>query len=130
MLSVFVASQSSCFFLCSRQQIRLVENRLYAISELTSWKKRNCNLSLTCPTFLLCWRRMFGNLPPGKFSIKRYWFIYYVFILSLFRICLYTFELITHSIHIYYYLFQEVYAIIWVCLPPPGDCVIIWVFIV
>ena len=29
MSSVFVASQSSCFFLCSREQIRLVENRLY-----------------------------------------------------------------------------------------------------
>jgi hypothetical protein len=28
MSSVFVASQSSCFFLCSREQIRLVENRL------------------------------------------------------------------------------------------------------
>ncbi len=27
MSSVFVASQSSCFFLCSREQIRLVENR-------------------------------------------------------------------------------------------------------
>ena len=25
---MFVASQSSCFFLCSREQIRLVENRL------------------------------------------------------------------------------------------------------
>ena len=30
MTSVFVASQSSCFFLCSREQIRLVENRLKA----------------------------------------------------------------------------------------------------
>jgi hypothetical protein len=29
MSSVFVASQSSCLFLCSREQIRLVENRLY-----------------------------------------------------------------------------------------------------
>ncbi len=28
MSSVFVASQSSCFFLCSREQIRQVENRL------------------------------------------------------------------------------------------------------
>ncbi len=28
MSSVFVASQSSCFFLCSRNQIRLVENKL------------------------------------------------------------------------------------------------------
>ncbi len=28
MSSAFVASQSSCFFLCSREQIRLVENRL------------------------------------------------------------------------------------------------------
>ena len=28
MSSVFVASQSSCFFLCSREQIGLVENRL------------------------------------------------------------------------------------------------------
>ena len=28
MSSVFAASQSSCFFLCSREQIRLVENRL------------------------------------------------------------------------------------------------------
>jgi hypothetical protein len=28
MSSVFVTSQSSCFFLCSREQIRLVENRL------------------------------------------------------------------------------------------------------
>ncbi len=28
MSSVFVASQSSCFFLCSREQIRLVKNRL------------------------------------------------------------------------------------------------------
>ncbi len=28
MSSVFVASQSSCFFVCSREQIRLVENRL------------------------------------------------------------------------------------------------------
>ncbi len=28
MSSVFVASQSSCFFLCSREQIRLVENKL------------------------------------------------------------------------------------------------------
>ncbi len=31
MSSVFVASQSSCFFLCSREQIRQVENRLYAL---------------------------------------------------------------------------------------------------
>ena len=31
MSSVFVASQSSCFFLCSREQIRLVENRLKPI---------------------------------------------------------------------------------------------------
>ena len=31
MSSVFVASQSSCFFLCSREHIRLVENRLYSI---------------------------------------------------------------------------------------------------
>ena len=29
MSSVFVTSQSSCFFLCSREQIRLVENRFY-----------------------------------------------------------------------------------------------------
>ena len=29
MSSVFVASQSSCFFLCSREQIRQVENRLH-----------------------------------------------------------------------------------------------------
>ncbi len=28
MTSVFVASQTSCFFLCSREQIRQVENRL------------------------------------------------------------------------------------------------------
>ncbi len=28
MSSVFVPSQSSCFFLCSREQIRLVKNRL------------------------------------------------------------------------------------------------------
>ena len=28
MSSVFVTSQSSCFFLCSREQIRQVENRL------------------------------------------------------------------------------------------------------
>ncbi len=28
--SVFVASQSCRFFLCSREQIRLVENRLYS----------------------------------------------------------------------------------------------------
>ena len=28
MSSVLVASQSSCFFLCSREQIRQVENRL------------------------------------------------------------------------------------------------------
>ncbi len=28
MSSMFVASQSSCFFLCSREQVRLVENRL------------------------------------------------------------------------------------------------------
>ncbi len=26
---VFVANQSSCFFLCSREHVRLVENRLY-----------------------------------------------------------------------------------------------------
>ncbi len=32
MSSVFVASQSGCFFLCSREQIRQVENRLYADS--------------------------------------------------------------------------------------------------
>ncbi len=31
MSSVFVTSQSSCFFLCSREQIRLVENRLYTV---------------------------------------------------------------------------------------------------
>ncbi len=31
MSSVFVASQSSCFFLCSREQIRLVENRLKVV---------------------------------------------------------------------------------------------------
>ncbi len=30
MTSVFVASQSSCFFLCTREQIRQVENRLYS----------------------------------------------------------------------------------------------------
>ncbi len=30
MSSVFVTSQPSCFFLCSREQIRLVENRLKA----------------------------------------------------------------------------------------------------
>ena len=30
MTSVFVTSQSSCFFLCSREQIRQVENRLYS----------------------------------------------------------------------------------------------------
>ena len=28
MSSVFVASQSSCFFFCSREQIRVVENRV------------------------------------------------------------------------------------------------------
>ena len=33
MSSMFVTSQSSCFFLCSREQIRLVENRLYARTE-------------------------------------------------------------------------------------------------
>ncbi len=33
MSSVFVASQSSCFFLCSREQIRQVENRLCNQSE-------------------------------------------------------------------------------------------------
>ncbi len=32
MSSVFVASQSSCFFLCSREQIRLVDNRLDVIT--------------------------------------------------------------------------------------------------
>ena len=31
MSSVFVASQSSCIFLCSREQIRLVENGLYIV---------------------------------------------------------------------------------------------------
>ena len=31
MSSVFVAIQSSCFFLCSREQIRLVESRLKAL---------------------------------------------------------------------------------------------------
>ncbi len=31
MTSVFVASQSSCFFLCTREQIRQVENRLKVI---------------------------------------------------------------------------------------------------
>ncbi len=31
MSSVFIASQSSCFFLSSREQIRLVENGLKAI---------------------------------------------------------------------------------------------------
>ena len=31
MSSVFVANQSSCFFLCSREQIRVVENRLYLV---------------------------------------------------------------------------------------------------
>ena len=33
MSSVFVTSQSSCFFLCSREQIRLVENRLNDVIE-------------------------------------------------------------------------------------------------
>ncbi len=33
MSSVFVASQSSCFFLCSREQIRLVENRLQTVPD-------------------------------------------------------------------------------------------------
>ena len=37
MSSVFVASQSSCFFLCSREQIRLVENRLQGRSEVATW---------------------------------------------------------------------------------------------
>ena len=36
--SVFVASQSSCFFLCLREQIRLVENQLY-------WNYADINLS-------------------------------------------------------------------------------------
>ncbi len=37
MTSVFVASQSSCFFLCSREQIRQEENRLKpALKSLTS----------------------------------------------------------------------------------------------
>ena len=31
MSSVFVTSQSSCFFLCSREQIRQVENRLNGV---------------------------------------------------------------------------------------------------
>ncbi len=35
MSSVFVTSQSSCFFLCSREQIRLVENRLYSCPDKT-----------------------------------------------------------------------------------------------
>ena len=38
MSSVLVASQSRCFFLCSREQIRLVENRLYISRFL--WKSR------------------------------------------------------------------------------------------
>ena len=33
MTSVFLASQSSCFFLCLREQIRQVENRLYLYFE-------------------------------------------------------------------------------------------------
>ena len=33
MSSVFVASQSSCFFLCSREQIRLVENRRQTVPD-------------------------------------------------------------------------------------------------
>ena len=37
MSAVFVTSQSSCFFLCSRQQIRLVDNRLYAGQNLPFW---------------------------------------------------------------------------------------------
>ena len=40
MSSVFVASQSSCFFLCSREQIRQVENRLYAHITIGSPKIR------------------------------------------------------------------------------------------
>ena len=34
MLSVIVASQPSCFFLCSREQIRLVENIVKTMGEL------------------------------------------------------------------------------------------------
>ena len=37
MSSVFVASQSSCFFLCSREQIRLVENWLYTRDAVYVW---------------------------------------------------------------------------------------------
>ena len=40
MSSVFVASQSSCFFLCSREQIRLVENRLNGNREFTIYVTR------------------------------------------------------------------------------------------
>ena len=36
MSSVFVTSQSSCFFLCSREQIRVVENQLYTVRWFTS----------------------------------------------------------------------------------------------
>ena len=62
MSSVFVASQSSCFFLCSREQIRLVENRLNShvrtntsqtmhvqlfFSPLAAWRQSPLNLALS-----------------------------------------------------------------------------------
>ncbi len=48
MSSVFVASQSSCFFLCLREQILLVENRLYEVHN-----RLLCLKYTTCASILL-----------------------------------------------------------------------------
>ncbi len=58
MSSVFVASQSSCFFLCSREQIRPVENRLKSYNAASSTTQSEFLLKTEC--------RQFDNVFPVR----------------------------------------------------------------
>ena len=49
MSSVFVASQSSCYFLCSPEQVRLVENRLHKRLQREGINLNNTTRTLTFP---------------------------------------------------------------------------------
>ncbi len=54
MSSVFVVSQSSCFYLCSREQIRLVENRLKGEKGVASQLLRTVMVIGSIQQLLLC----------------------------------------------------------------------------
>ena len=78
MTSVFVASKSSCFFLCSREQIRQVENRLNTNIKLKRTLSLNFKPSLKPLKTIPFSHYRNGNMYLSELHRINYWVIVYM----------------------------------------------------